>query len=193
MRIQLEHNFINRCHDINKLLEDTYKLATFTRKLEQQSSLYPDRYDPDKYKGDGLELFAEALIKLSPIDNRIGIGDYHPVEESEDTGVDGYGIGIDGNVATVQVKFRGRNDSYLTANEDHLSNFTTSSIFKYKVKSDTTTNLLVITTAKGLHHFTDNEMFLNQVRCLGYNELREMVDNNNLFWNKFRSLIKENK
>lgn len=188
MEIKLKHSFIWKAHDVHGLLTDCNKLNTFTNRLEKQSLLYPDRYDPDKYKGDGFELFVEALIKLSPIDNRIGIGNYEVIQEGNDTGVDGYGIGIDGKKASVQVKFRSDNTENLTANKDHLSNFVMTSIFE-GVDKDSKNNMLIITTANGLHHYTDNEMFRNKVRCLGYNELRALVDNNVLFWDKFRNLL----
>jgi hypothetical protein len=188
----LTHSFLHQCHNIDELLKGTYKLATFCGRLEKQSTQFSDRYDPDKYKGDGLELFVEALIKLSPVDSRIAIGSYVPVIEG-DTGVDGVGVGIDGKIATVQVKYRSNNTQLLTANADHLSNFVMSSLLKYGVDPKTKTNMLIITTAEGLHYFTDNEMFLNQVRCLGHQQLRELVDNNMLFWDAFRNLVKESK
>jgi len=97
MEIKLKHVFINRAHDLNALLKDCNKLSTFCTRLEKQSLLYPDRYDPDKYKGDGFELFVEALIKLHPVDNRIGISNYRPGDENNDTGIDGYGVGINVN------------------------------------------------------------------------------------------------
>ncbi len=190
MEIILEHPFIYKAHDIEVLFNGTNKIATFCHKLEKQSFLFPNRYEPEKYKGDGLELLAEALIKLSPVDNRIAIGNYSP-ELSDDTGVDGYGIGIDNKPATVQIKYRSDSRTLLTANQDHLSNFVMTSLMRYKVPADTKTNLLIITTAEGLHYFTNSEMFQNQVRCLGYNELRELLDNNNLFWNTLRNLIKD--
>ena len=189
---KLTHVFLKQAHDLDALLKNTKKLSTYCTRLEQQSLLFPNRYDPDKYKGDGFELFVEALIKLSPVDNRIGIAQYKPVDDI-DTGADGIGIGIDGKIATVQVKYRGNNTTLLTANTDHLSNFVMTSLLKYGVEPTTKTNMLIITTAAGLHYFTDNEMFLKQVRCIGYQQLRELVDNNINFWNEFRKLIKESK
>ncbi|MFV2013887.1 MAG: hypothetical protein ACC656_00525, partial [Candidatus Heimdallarchaeota archaeon] len=76
MNITLEHHFLNTCHDIDGLLRDVKKINTFITRLINQSTLYPNRYTPDDYKGDGFEFFVEALIKLSPIDNRIGITKY---------------------------------------------------------------------------------------------------------------------
>jgi hypothetical protein len=52
-----------------------------------------------------------------------------------------------------------------------------SSLFE-GVDKDTKTNMLIITTAEGLHHFTHNEMFLEKVRCVGHKQLRDLVDNN---------------
>lgn len=186
----LVHPFLRQCHDIKELLKDVKKMSTYCSRLETQSTMFPDRYDPDKYKGDGFELFVEALIKLSPVDNRIAIGNYTPVV-NDDTGVDGFGIGIDGKPATVQIKYRSDNTALLTANQDHLSNFVTTSLLKYDVDPKSKTNMLIITTAEGLHYFTENEMFLNQVRCLGYKHLRELVDNNILFWDTFRKLVEK--
>lgn len=189
MEIKLIHPFLYQCHDINKLLKDVKKLSTFCSNLEKQSKLFPNRYDPDKYKGDGFELFAEALIRLSPADNRIGVRNYQPILEG-DTGVDGVGIGINDKPVTVQVKYRANNLRHLTSNVDHLANFAFSSVSKYGVPIDSKINMLIITTAAGLHYFTDQEMFQGKVRCLGYDQLRELVDNNLNFWNEFRNLVK---
>ena len=190
MEIKLEHHFVKTCHDINNLLKDVKKLNTYISRLERQSNLYPNRYDPETYKGDGFELFTEALLKLSPIDNRLGIGNYQ-IEKGQDTGVDGFGIGIDGRPATVQVKFRSNNEQYLTANDDHLSNFVVVSQNRYNVPVDATNNMLIITSAAGVHHFTESAMFQNKIVVFGREQLRRLVDNNILFWDTFRQLVNE--
>lgn len=187
LTINLAHKFRWICHDIAGLLTDCNKMSTYCNRLDKQSQLHPNRYDPDKYKGDGLELFAEALIKLSPVDNRIGISKYQVVEGT-DIGTDGIGIGSNGNPAAVQVKYRGNGDSLLTANKDHLSNFISSAQNRYGVLVEDVHNMLIITTAKGLHEFTADEMLHGKVRCLGMQELRVMVDNNHAFWCAFRDL-----
>lgn len=199
MNISLEHPFIRQSHNLNELLEGCYKLSTFINRLKKQSTMFPDRYDPEKYKGDGFELFVEALIKLHPVDNRIGISDYRLEDPNKDIGIDGYGIGIDGMISTVQVKFRGDHTQQLTANTDHLSNFTSASkdVFINEAINNpellqniqSKNRMLIVTTADGLHHFTDNEMYSNMVRCIGYKELRQLVDNNIIFWDKFRQLL----
>jgi hypothetical protein len=189
MKIILEHPFKYRSHNLPGLLNNCKKLSTYCNRLERQCNLHPDRYSPENYLGDGFEYFVEALIKLNPVNSQIGIGDYKVIAKSDDldTGVDGVGIGIDGKAATVQVKYR-TPDHLLTANVDRLTNFTSTSFMKYGVDPQTKTNLLIVTTAKDLHHFTKDEMFLGRVRVIGYEKLRDLVDNNKLFWDKFREL-----
>jgi hypothetical protein len=48
----------------------------------------------------------------------------------------------------------------------------------------------VITTATGLHHYTDNENFKGFVHCIGFDQLRAMLDNNLSFWNLCREIVK---
>lgn len=189
MEIKIVHPFIFRCHNIDNLLKDVNKLSAFCKNLERQSILFQDRYDSEKYKGDGLELFSEVLIKLSPMDNRIGIGNYEPIT-SNDIGVDGKGIGLNGKPATVQVKYRSNHKQMLTANEDHLSNFVMASLLHFNIDKEDKNNMLIVTTAGSLSPFVKEEMYVDKVRCLAYEDLRGLVDNNNLFWNKFRLLVR---
>ena len=187
INIQLTHPFKLKCHSLQDLLVNCTKLSTFCTRLERQASLFPDRYDPLKYKGDGFELFCEALIKLSPMDNRIGIGRYSPFP-GLDLGTDGIGTGTNGKPATVQCKYKSKKDDVLTANEDHLSNFVVDSVMRRGVDPLDINNMLILTTARGLHYFTDGAMYDGKVRCLGFENIRSLVDNNLLFWSDFSQL-----
>jgi len=114
-----EHPFIRRCIDPIKLLNGCQKISTFCRRVEQQAKKYANNNEDlqNQYKGWALELFVECLLKCFPMDKRIGIAEYKIVDEDDDTGVDGHGIGIDGKPATVQVKYR-QSNYILTANGD---------------------------------------------------------------------------
>ena len=48
-----------------------------------------------------------------------------------------------------------------------------------------------ITTGKSLHHYTDDEFFLNNVKCIGWDDLCKMLDNNKGFWKKAEDIIKQ--
>ena len=195
---EIKHGFGIRSHDLNGLFDGTNKLSTFMNKLEKQSLIDPLRYDSDKYKGDGLEFLVEIFLKSHAYDNRIGITDYEPTQ-SDDNGVDGCGINLSGQKCVVQVKYRSNSAKLLTATEDRLSNIISDGMLKHgvnltlddqkAVKEKKIAPLhYVITTANGLHHYTDIEFFKGVVHCIGYNQLKVMLDNNHSFWNLCRKI-----
>ncbi len=189
MIIKLEHKFVKRCHDLNGLLNGCVKLSTYCNRLEKQAQKFPDRYDPFKYVGDGFEMFTEMLIKSNECNGQIGIADYHPIQES-DNGVDGLGVALDGKPATVQVKYRGNTAQLLTADKDNLNSFIAESgMYDLTLRDNDTRHFLIVTTAAGLNMYTDAEKFHSKVRCLGNEQLRQLVDNNVHFWNSFRQSL----
>ena len=199
--MKITHGFGLRAHDLVALFDKTNKVSTFMTKLEKQSLIDPLRYDSNKYKGDGFEFLVEILLKSHAYDNRLGITNYEPVQK-DDNGVDGVGNNLSGEKCVIQVKYRSDNKSVLTANEDKLSNMISDGMFQHGV-SATPDKLkmisekkvaplhYVITTATGLHHYTDNENFKGYVHCIGYDQLRSMLDNNISFWNLCREIAKE--
>lgn len=188
----IDHLFLTKCHDIQGLFQNTNKLSTFINKLEKQSIIDPIRYDINKYLGDGFEFFVEVLLKTHYCDNRIGITEYKPIQEN-DNGVDGIGYNLSGKPSAIQIKFRSNKNTVLTNNEDNLSNLIMWSAIQHKIYPIENLNEVpqhyVITTAKGLHHYTDQEVYKGKVKCIGYDELRSMLDNNLSFWNQCRILI----
>lgn len=192
--LQLTHNFKTKAHNLTGLFDSVSTLSMFMKNLETQSLIDPDRYSSNKYLGDGFEFFIELFLKLHPVDNRIGIYDYIPVQEN-DNGVDGIGVNINMEPSVVQIKYRSNNKTMLTATKDHLSNLFSDGMLAHNVVADieNTKNYrhFVFTTGKGLHFYTDSEMFKNKVKTFGYNELRSIVDNNYIFCDKCRKIISE--
>ena len=192
--MKISHGFGLRAHDLTALFNKTNKVSTFMGKLEKQSLIDPDRYDSNKYKGDGFEFLVEILLKSHAYDNRLGITSYEPVQ-SDDNGVDGVGVNLAGEKCVVQVKYRSNSKTVLTANTDHLSNMISDGMIKHKVViAEDNTKIprhYVVTTATGLHHYTDNENFKGFVHCIGYEHLRALLDNNLSFWNLCREISKE--
>ncbi len=190
----LQHQFQTKAHFLNGLFEGISTMSKFMRRLEEHSVIDPLRYDPNKYLGDGFEFFIELLLHLHPVDNRLGVYNYTPIQ-TNDNGVDGIGVNIKMEPCVVQVKYRTNTQSVLTATVDHLSNLFSDGMLAHNVVADNadTKNYrhFVFTTADGLHHYTDSEMFKGKVRCVGYNELRSLVDGNIPFWDKCREIVKE--
>lgn len=192
----IQHGFGKRAHDIVGLFDKTNLLSTFMRKLEKQANIDPDRYDRDKYVGDGLEFLMEIFINSSAYDNRVGITKYEPVQ-SDDNGVDGVGYNLNREKCAVQIKYRSNTMQTLTANQDHLSNFIADAMFKFKIiAADDNKEIprhYIFTTAKGLNFYTDSEMFKGFVKCYGYDELRFLLDSNFNFWDLCREIVKDYK
>jgi hypothetical protein len=200
MNMEILHGFCKRSHDLVSLFEGTNKLSTFMNKLEKQSTVDPVRYEPTKYKGDAFEFFVEIFLKSHAYDNRIGITNYQPIQ-SDDNGVDGVGLNIANQKCVIQIKYRSNKSDVLTSNEDKIGNLITDGMLKHGVsltpdfiESITSKKIpplhYVITTANGLHHYTSNEFFKGVVHCIGYDQLRAMLDNNLSFWNLCRGISK---
>ena len=132
----MNHRFKNICHCPVSLLTGVDTLSKFMRKVEKLSldeEWALAGWSPEDFKGDALEAFVEVLVNASPIDKRINIVDYRPHcfdLDGADMGIDGYGVSHNGNLHTVQVKYRSNVEHQLNASNDHISNFvakTTSS------------------------------------------------------------------
>jgi len=192
MKTTLEHNFKTQAHDLKALFNGVTKFATFCRKLEEQSLLDPDRYDSDKYKGDGFEFFVELFLMLHPNDNRVGVYEYHPTQEN-DNGVDGYGVNLLQEKCVVQIKYRSNNQYLLTSNQDHLANLITDGMgtheVVYDMKNAKNYRHFIFTTAEGLNFYTEEQMFKSKVRCFGYKDFRSLLDYNSEFWKNALNII----
>lgn len=183
----MKHRFQHICYDRNALLDNCNKLSTFMSRINKQSK--DDRgmgWTPDVYKGMAFEALVEVLVCASPIDKRIGITDYRPHNnktDGDDMGIDGYGTSHNGNLHTIQVKFRSDIMTDLST-RDMISNFvaktTSSPVYK-------DADMTVFTTAKGLGSKIADEMYHGRVRTLGYKELSKLIDGNQAFWNLFRT------
>lgn len=183
----MKHRFKHTCYDATVLLDGCSKLNTFMTRVNKQAQ--EDRgmgWSPDEYKGMAFEALIEILVTASPIDKRIGIKDYRPAStkiDGPDMGIDGYGLSHNGNLHTIQIKFRSDIMSELST-KDMISNFvaktTSSPIYK-------DADMTLFTTAKGLYQKIADEMYHGRVRTLGFNELKKLVDNNQAFWDLVRS------
>ena len=205
------------------LLRNCIKFGTFCSRIERLADKIakapadePNVYyyqsgdsADNKFKGDVFEIFCEVLIKLSPIDDRIGIYDYHPfipTEEQGDTGVDGYGKSQTGGNATVQIKYR-QWDYTLTVDREHLNNFRETSFRKYKIDPRDVGKMLIITAGCETHWKTLEKAFGSKVRCISRDaaygclrgaqshtidslfSLKTITDGNFMFWNSFKQLV----
>ncbi len=191
--MEIKHYFKSTSHDLPALFDGVSKFSQFNAKLAKQAELDPDRYDRDKYVGDGFEFFIELFLKLHPCDNRVGVYNYSP-NQGEDTGIDGFGMNIIGEKSVVQVKFRSNAQHLLTANKDHLSNLMSAGMLEgvtFDLNNPNNYRHFIFTNTKDLHHFTNDKMYGNKVRCFGYSHFKSMLDGNFIFWANALKIAKE--
>lgn len=189
----LTHSFKSTAHDLHSLFKGQ-TLKEFMTALNKQSNHDTFRYDPNKFKGDGFEFFIELFLHLFPCDNRIGLFNYSP-NESIDNGVDGIAQNIFNQKSVIQIKYRTNTKEQLTVNgDDHLANLLTQAMIDYDVviDKDNPKNYrhFIFTTADSLNYYTDNTVFKNKVKCFGFKEISQLIDNNLAFWIQARNLVK---
>ena len=178
------------CSDISQL---TNNIINISKNWELYG--YREEDGSDKLKGDLFEIFAEIFFKLTSSDSRVGITDYTP-ERTDDYGVDGYGIAMNGLPCTVQVKFRSDITKKLTIKD--LKNFQGLSYKKYKVPVESTRNLFVFTNCVGVHWNTETRVMENSiVTFCAFNgesnhSLNSLIDNNYSFWRNVEKIINYN-
>jgi len=198
MKHYIEHKeFVNLYNKDSKIFDrifnDTHLFSTLITKITKESKKwekfsYTEKQGEYKMVGDLYEIFGEGFLKILGCDNRVGISNYKP-EQDEDCGVDGSGLGMNNRPLTVQIKFRSNNEKELTQGD--LNQFAFQSQNRFGVKQEDKDNMVVFTSAKGLHYFTEGKVFLNKIRTIGYEDIRGLVDNNYPFWNAFKDYIKE--
>ena len=174
----------------DRIFGKTKTISTLINKFKKESLEwekygYSEKDGKDKMIGDLFEIFAEVFFKILGASNNIGVYDYQI--EIDDYGVDGFGKGIDDKPCAIQVKFRSDINTELT--QEDLNQFGYQAIVKHGVDKDTNTNLIVLTTAGGMHWLTDSKVFLGKIRTINREQLRTLVDGNFPFWNTVRDYV----
>lgn len=185
----MKHKFKYVCYDKKVLLDGCDRLSTFMKRLSKQSDEdHGMGWTSDEYKGMGFEAFVEVLIKASPVDKRINITNYRPHNirmDGPDMGIDGFGLSHNGKHHTVQIKFRSNVVEDLTT-QDMISNFVAKTTSHPEYHD---ADMTIFTTAKGLGFKISEKMYHNRVRTIGYEDLKNFVDGNKAFWDRFRNEI----
>ncbi|AOV62244.1 hypothetical protein S420910_054 [Synechococcus phage S-CAM7] len=182
--MKLNHKFNKRAKVEDRIiLSKSGTLSKFTKNLQTIAGYQnPDRYDPDKYKGDAFEWFAEYFFKVFSCDKMfLYITDYEP-NQGSDYGVDGLGKYVLDTLKQValQVKFKSNQSSTLSAKNDSLSNFGVHAYTKHgiEIKSE---YIVIFTNCSGIEQST-YKIYCDQIRCIDKEIISRYVDNNESFW-----------
>ena len=217
--IILEHPAISlvQCWDllleaVPPALEPCCKFSTFCSRIdriakkiavvpmEESNSYYyqSGRDASNKFKGDVFEIFCETIIRLSPLDDRINISEYHVITEG-DTGCDGHGKNSRGEPVAVQCKYRTWN-KILDENNAELDNFDWTASTEYEVDTKSLPGKLVLITSGRELSWESIYRYEGAMRCISRDascgcikgaptktvdsifSLKTLVDDNCFFW-----------
>ena len=183
----LQHIAVYDIPELQDILKDVNKVSVLVKRIgEYGKKQNPDYYDPLSYMGDCWELFAEFFFKFFNGDHTLTYtADYEPNTEV-DRGTDGRGIStIDGKVNYIQMKYKIDPTSYLT-NKDNISNVAADALINEGVQYNGK-NVILFTSCKGVHP----KHPMANVHCISLKEIARRVDKNVVFWDNFRSVVKE--
>lgn len=143
--------------------------------------------DVNKFRGDCMEVLAEALFLMHPADSRFGLKTYKPVRLEEDFGVDGLGINANGDKTAVQVKFRSNESEVVTLKEIGHMYLAGINLGVAPLKER---NFILVTNAVGVSRPCVGQ-FGPRLVVIGMDVLKTLVDNNITFWGTLKSMVDE--
>jgi len=194
------NDFFNILFGANKFGKDLVKFGTLVGRINNVCEKllpdyldnYPDDYNSpgsglNRFKGDVFEIFIDAFLLILGSNANIAVYDYQPEKKKNDWGVDGFGKGSNNKPLTVQIKFRSEYDMELKS--EHLGQFPYQSLLNYGVELNNPDNLLLITSCKGLNAITASQVFRNTIREINGEMIRNLVDDNYVFWNNLLDII----
>jgi hypothetical protein len=165
---------------ISKESYNLFPVSMYKFGKEERDSNQDNR---NKFVGDAFECFIECLIKCNPTD---WVRDYYPNTEF-DKGVDGWGIGHNDKIATIQIKFRSNIDLPLEQSSVYsfiLYSWGNCDDPSKRVDINDTQNLFIFTNCKDIDYRLENHIG-KKVHAVVNKNIRQRVDNNNLFWREF--------
>lgn len=141
------------------------------------------------FVGDYFEAFAEFFLKTFDNDARFGVKDYHPAIETEDMGVDGYGLCYDDtrgeNKCVVQIKYRV--DTMSEIEYSALARTFTQGVMEFGVNPNIDKCIILFSSCKGANYRAHN-VLKNTLFEINDKKIDNEI-NNVQFWSEFVKLF----
>lgn len=142
-----------------------------------------------RFVGDYFEAFAEFFLKTFDNDARFGVKDYHPAIETEDMGVDGYGLCYDDthgeNKCVVQIKYRV--DTMSEIEYSALARTFTQGVMEFGVNPNIDKCIILFSSCKGANYIAHN-ILKNTLFEINDKKIDNEI-NNVQFWTEFVKLF----
>lgn len=152
------------------------------RTITQLAPTFRNKEDPEVFKGDTFELFAELFFNLFYGDPHFGVREYTPVPLPQDFGVDAVGINPNGDKAAVQVKYRGNPTDVSTyPSYADIARTFTSGVLDFGVDPGKDSICYFFTNACDVSNIA-YEVMGNKLVVVKRDIIEHYVDNNKTFW-----------
>lgn len=186
--------YLNECIALFDLVEGVKTIGDFVSRVELLADAkYPtaqlDDTELDKlntFKGDMLEVFTEIFFYLFSNDPTVGLAGYTPVSISDDYGVDGIGINVNGDECAVQVKYR--NNPVAVIEWSDMAKTFGAGICSHQLLLNKNDTVFLITTGEGVTG-PCHQVLGNRLRVINRRIIAGKVDNNQNFWQEAQELI----
>lgn len=189
----LVHPMLGKYAELWTISDGVSSMATFVAQIEKDAlrRYAQSETERNEFKGAVFEMYGEFLIYRAGLDPRIGLSEYRPNAWKFEPGIDGRGVGLNGNPATVQFKYHGPNARSFNYNE--VSGFAEASWKPRspntpKVLMTDTENMVVFTTADKIGK---SKVYLdhNGTRVLTGTILQKLLNSLPTFWADFRKIL----
>lgn len=188
---------------VQNMLIDTISISQYLAKARKFAKLQRDPNTPDgepdslelKIIGDSFELFCEFFVKFcGAADRRIAIKNYQLLD-MQDNGVDAVGLDPEtGQDVYLQYKCFNEHEFLTGGGRAHLDSFVAEvNILTRQKHPDPSTikmwpRMIVITSAAGIHRYTQEEKYKGEVECISIAQLKHLT-NTPSFWDGFRNAV----
>jgi len=162
----------------NKTLKEFKKLIT------NQSKIYDLQEDDttlsNKFKGDIFEVFVAFMLMSNTCNTKFGLSGYVIPPKSDDYGVDGCGVNVNGDITVVQCKYKTNKMDLVTYNE--VSSLMVDGVCNFNLDANKDNNLFLITTGTASTCFKKFWSKNNRMVVIDTPKIEKQVDNNYNFW-----------
>jgi hypothetical protein len=152
---------------------------TLKRMISPKGVSFRDDDERQQFKGDVLEVLSEVFFTRFCSDPRMGLTDYTPIDVTNDYGVDATGINANGDLAMVQVKYRGNPKDVVTYAE--IARTFTAGVLRHKLDPTKDKTVFVFTTANDVSHQCKTVLG-DKLVVVNRPFLKRTIDNNKNFW-----------
>jgi glycyl-tRNA synthetase alpha subunit len=185
--------YLPECIALFDRIDGVKTIRDFINKVESLSLKYQDIKIPNEkneklnsFKGDMLEILGEIFFSVFSADPAVGLADYIPVPLSEDYGVDGIGINVNGDKCAVQMKYRA-NPLELILYSDIAKTYAAGKL-THNLPLDKNNTIFLFTTGNTITAACE-AIFGKIIRVINRNIIAGKIDNNQNFWLQAERLI----